>query len=152
MPQGVSDKEEIMIHDRDEVIRHIHRLAHAVACGQAPFPQSRETILAVNLMLKDAGLKKAVALHTYSDTKPGLGDLVLLAAVGHTFSYTEPGLDGLLMLAGINCPWEIPFAFDVSDEDLDRLEFAPTEAETLEVLRAMAIELYAKHFQAGGRH
>jgi hypothetical protein len=119
--------EEFKAINRDDVIRHIHRLAHAVACGQSPFPQSEETTQAVYRMLAETGLSKEIGPNLQTLTEPGLGDL--------------------LILAGIHEPWDIvgAFAWDVSDEDLKRLEFAPTEAETLEVLRELAVKIYAKY-------
>jgi hypothetical protein len=114
-----------MVRDREEVIRLLHQLAHAAVCGQAPWPANRETCDSIYRMLAEAGLDQ---------TTPD-GSI-----------RSAPGINDLLIFIGVWDPWDVPihFAFDVSDEDVERMEFAPSEAEALEVIKQMVVDVYEK--------
>jgi hypothetical protein len=43
------------------------------------------------------------------------------------------------------------FCWDIPQEDLDRMEHAPSEAAALEVLREITVELYGKYLPEAGR-
>jgi hypothetical protein len=128
-------REEVMVHDRKEVIRHIHRLAHAVACGQAPFPVGNETTASILLMAREAGLLKEV---------PPDEELPELPEGRFCFTL-DPSIERLLMILGFY-PLAILDFEDVSDEDRERVEDAPSLADSLELLREIAARTYWKMF------
>jgi hypothetical protein len=79
--------EELVMFCRDDVIRTLHRLAFAAFCGRAPWPCSRETNEALDVLLLRAGMKVAAPEHgpgTYTTPRDVAAETeLLLYVIGH---------------------------------------------------------------------
>jgi hypothetical protein len=117
-----------MTDKKEEALRTLRRLAHAVYCGQAPWPSSTERNKEISQMCVRAGLFIPV---------PG-------APSGDFTIAEEPDLELLLFVIGLNEPTDAvdDDAFGLSWDDLEH----KSEAEALPIIKRAVFAAYERRF------